>query len=33
MELMIPVSGGEIWAEDTGGDGPLTVIVIMSGAA
>ncbi len=24
---MIPVSGGEIWAEDTGGDGPPVVLV------
>jgi pimeloyl-ACP methyl ester carboxylesterase len=21
MELIVPVSGGEIWAEDTGGNG------------
>jgi 3-oxoadipate enol-lactonase len=27
MELMIPVSGGEIWAEDTGGDGTPLVLV------
>jgi 3-oxoadipate enol-lactonase len=27
MELMIPVRGGEIWAEDTGGDGTPVVLV------
>jgi pimeloyl-ACP methyl ester carboxylesterase len=27
MEIMIPVSGGEIWAEDTGGDGTPLVLV------
>ena len=27
MELMIPVSGGEIWAQDTGGDGTPVVLV------
>ena len=27
MELMIPVSGGQIWAEDTGGDGTPLVLV------
>ncbi|HUB21798.1 MAG TPA: alpha/beta hydrolase [Streptosporangiaceae bacterium] len=27
MELMVPVPGGEIWAEDTGGDGTPVVLV------
>jgi 3-oxoadipate enol-lactonase len=27
MELAIPVAGGEIWAEDTGGDGPPLVLM------
>jgi 3-oxoadipate enol-lactonase len=27
MELMVPVYGGEIWAEDTGGDGTPLVLV------
>jgi 3-oxoadipate enol-lactonase len=27
MESMVPVSGGEIWAEDTGGDGTPLVLV------
>ena len=27
MELMIPVLGGEIWAEDTGGRGTPVVLV------
>jgi 3-oxoadipate enol-lactonase len=30
VELMIPVSGGEIWAEDTGGDGTPVVLVNAS---
>jgi len=27
MELVVPLPGGEIWAEDTGGDGPALVLV------
>jgi len=27
MELTVPVSGGELWAEDTGGDGPPVVLL------
>jgi 3-oxoadipate enol-lactonase len=27
MELMVPVAGGEVWAEDTGGDGTPVVLV------
>jgi 3-oxoadipate enol-lactonase len=27
MELMIPVAGGEVWAEDTGGDGAPLVLM------
>lgn len=27
MELIVPVAGGEIWAEDTGGDGTPLVLV------
>ncbi len=27
MELIIPLPGGEIWAEDTGGDGTPVVLV------
>src|SRR5215471_3055148 len=27
MELAIPVAGGEVWAEDTGGDGPPLVLM------
>jgi 3-oxoadipate enol-lactonase len=27
MELMVPVPGGEVWAEDTGGDGAPVVLV------
>lgn len=27
MELLVPLPGGEIWAEDTGGDGPAVVLV------
>jgi pimeloyl-ACP methyl ester carboxylesterase len=27
MELVIPVDGGEVWAQDTGGDGTLLVLM------
>jgi hypothetical protein len=27
MELAIPVARGEVWAEDTGGDGPPLVLM------
>jgi len=27
MELSVPVQGGEVWAEDTGGDGPPVVLM------
>ncbi|MEU9517800.1 MULTISPECIES: alpha/beta fold hydrolase [unclassified Streptomyces] len=27
MELTVPVSGGAVWAEDTGGDGPPVVLL------
>lgn len=27
MELMVPVDGGEVWADDTGGDGPPLVLL------
>jgi 3-oxoadipate enol-lactonase len=27
METMVPVPGGRLWAEDTGGDGPAVVLV------
>ncbi|MDT9692748.1 alpha/beta hydrolase [Streptomyces sp. P9(2023)] len=27
METMVPVDGGELWADDTGGDGPPMVLV------
>lgn len=27
MELTVPVSGGEVWADDTGGDGPPLVLL------
>ena len=27
MELSVPVEGGGIWAEDTGGDGPPLVLM------
>lgn len=27
MELIVPVSGGELWAEDTGGDGTPIVLI------
>ncbi|MFF0435499.1 alpha/beta fold hydrolase [Streptomyces sp. NPDC004327] len=27
METMVPVDGGEVWADDTGGDGPAMVLV------
>lgn len=27
MELSVPVEGGEVWAEDTGGDGPPVVLL------
>ncbi|MCC3766843.1 alpha/beta fold hydrolase [Streptomyces sp. UNOC14_S4] len=27
MELMVPVDGGEVWADDSGGDGPPLVLL------
>jgi 3-oxoadipate enol-lactonase len=27
MELMVPVAGGSVWAQDTGGDGPPVVLL------
>ncbi len=27
MELNVPVSGGQVWAQDTGGDGPAVVLL------
>jgi pimeloyl-ACP methyl ester carboxylesterase len=27
MELSVPVEGGHLWADDTGGDGPVIVLL------
>src|SRR6266567_9310885 len=27
MELSVPVDGGHLWADDTGGDGPVLVLL------
>ena len=27
MDLTVPVEGGHLWADDTGGDGPVVVLL------